>query len=206
VNALQPTAAAPSGRSLSDAALSGVIRSLVPLQALSGGLRALPVSPDRVQSSPTADSGAPSDASDRGVLARARVLSARLARVAVPERVTLEWLVTYAHADAHPDTLAEMLARSAALDLRDALDHATLRRKAVERDRQRLDVEAAHARQRLRHGATLLTDATVTERLARAHAFEQSAKVREAEATAALHRWGRERIERAAMAWEDAGR
>ena len=199
------TAADSSAPALTDAAISAIVRSLVPLQALTGAVRALPVSPDRVQSTPTADSGAPSDASDRGTLARARVLSQRMGRVPVVERVTLEWLVTYAHTDAHPDTLAEMLASASAFGLRNAVETAKMRRAGAERDRQRLEVEAAHARQRLRHGATLLTDATVTERLARAHGIETTMRAREVEAAATMVRWGRAKIAAACMAWEDAG-
>lgn len=198
------TTAAPSGRSLSDAALCGVIRSLAPLQALSGGLRALPCDPDRVQSSPTADSGAPSDASDRGVLARARVLSARLARVDVADRVTLEWLVTYAHADAGVDTLADLIARTLAFGLRDVADRTTEEHARAGRARRVIEQEAAMARTRLRHGAVLSTDATIAERLRAAEAHEADADRRRKTAADLLRRWGRERIERAAMAWEAA--
>lgn len=204
--ASQSNATAPSGRSLSDAALSAIIRSLAPLQALSGGLRALPISPDRVQSSPTADSGAPSEASDRGVLARARVLSARLSRVDVADRVTLEWLVTYAHADAHPDTLSDLIARASAFGLRDAAERAEEAHARAGRARRAIEQEAAMARTRLRHGAALSTDATIPERLRAAEAHEADADRRRKAAAEMLHRWGRERIERATIAWENAGR
>lgn len=200
----QSNATAPSGRSLSDAALSAFVRSLAPLQALSGGLRALPISPDRVQSSPVADSGAPSEASDRGTLARARLLSARLSRVGVADRVTLEWLVTYAHADAHPDTLSDLIARTSAFGLIDTRDAVRACLDSAIRRRQQIEVEASHARQRLRHGAALSTDATITARLSQARALEETFRARHDEALAALRRYGRERIERAALAWEEA--
>jgi hypothetical protein len=199
------TAADSSAPALTDAAISAIVRSLVPLQALTGAVRALPVSPDRVQSTPTADRGSSDGAHDSGMLARARVLHARLQRVPVVERVTLEWLVTYAHTDAHPDTLGDLLASASAFGLRDAVETAKMRRAGAERDRQRLEIETAHARQRLRHGASLLTDATVTERLARAHAVETTMKAREAEAAAMLTRWGREKIAAACAAWQGAG-
>lgn len=204
MNASQSTAAAPSGGSLSDAALSAFVRSLAPLQALSGRLRALTISPDRVQSSPVADSGAPSEASDRGVLARARLLSARLARVDVADRVTLEWLVTYAHADADIDTLSDLIARTSAFGLRDAADRTEEAHARSARARRAIEQEAAMARTRLRHGAVLLTDATITERLRTAEAHETDADRRRKTAAELLRRWGRERIERAAMAWEVA--
>lgn len=203
MNASQSTATAPSRRSLSDAALSAFVRSLAPLQALSGGLRALPISPDRVQSSPVADSGAPSDASDRGTLARARRLWARLARVDVFERVTIEWLVTYAHADAHPDTLADLCARTCAFDLIDTRDAVRTCLDSAIRRRQQIEVEASHARQRLRHGAALPTDATIPARLSQARAVEETFRARHEEAVGALRRYGRERIERAALAWQE---
>jgi hypothetical protein len=201
--ATQSTAAAPSAPDLTDAAISAIVRSLAPLQALTGAVRALPASPDRVQSTPTADSGAPSEASDRGTLARARVLSQRMGRVPVVERVTLEWLVTYAHTDAHPETLA-FLCASDGSGMRSTLDLASDAAAAVKRGRLAIEHEAKMARTRLRHGATLPTDATVATRLREAVEREAAADGRCVSLRTQMVRWGRAKITAACVAWECA--
>lgn len=186
----------------SDASLAAIIASLRPLQALDGGLRALPLCPDRVQSTPTADRGSSDGASDAGVLGRARILHRRLRQIPAPARVTLEWLVTYAHAGTSPWVLAGMLARSCGpLALRDAVDLAEHHRRAAQSTEAQLARECQLARVRLRHGVTLPDDATARARHDAARGAVTAADARLDAAEAALAGWGYARIVVACLAW-----
>lgn len=187
----------------SEAVALGVLRSLRPLQALNAGLRALPITPDRVDGGER--SGAPCEhASDRGTLTAARVLSARLGRVHDPEaRKTLAWLIDRAHVEAPLSVLAAAYAAEAApVNDREvcAVAHAN-----AQRLRSNADATARRARRFTREcrGAAAITPA-----LAEAHAAvaQTEAAARSSEAAAlrasrSLVAWGEDRILRAVAAW-----
>lgn len=186
----------------SDAVLAAIIATLQPLQALDGGLRALPLCPDRVQSTPTADRGSSDGASDAGVLSRARVLSRHLGQIPAPERVTLQWLVVYAHAGTPPRELGRLLARTAGpIALRDAVDLAEHHRRAAQSTEAQLARECQLARVRLRHGVTLPDDATARARHDAARGAVAAADARLTAAESALTGWGYARIVVACLAW-----
>jgi hypothetical protein len=180
----------------------GVLRALRPLQAFDAGLRAVPLSPDRVQGGER--EGAPCEhASDRGTLADARRLWSRAAQCSPPTREAIAWLVDYAHVECSLDLLASHVAAAhAPLSLRDAAAVAHLRAVRAAGVAHALSAAAKlSARQVRRAGA--VTSAAVTDRHARDEAARHAADL-DAAANAAqqvLTTWARERIEAAVAEW-----
>ena len=198
MSALTLTPLAPS-----EATILGVLRALRPLQALSAGLRALPITPDRVDGGER--SGAPCEhASDRGTLTAARALYARLTQVHDPEaRKALAWLIDRSHVEASLSVLAAAYAAEAA-PINDREVHAVAHANA-QRLRSLADATARRARRFTREcrGAAAITPA-----LADAHAAvtqtETAARSSEAaalRASRALVAWGEDQILRAVAAW-----
>lgn len=192
------TAPAPS-----EATALGVLRALRPLQALSAGLRALPITPDRVDGGER--SGAPCEhASDRGTLTAARALHARLTQVLDPAaRTTLAWLIDRSHVEASLSVLAATYAAEAA-PLADREAHAAAHARA---QHLRSAANATSRRARI-YARDCRSAAVVTSALtdARAEADRAEAAAASAEAVAlrssrTLVAWGETRILRAVAAW-----
>jgi hypothetical protein len=185
---------------LDDARLTRALRSLAPLLALDGDLRSSGCEP-RVPGETAARQTPTEHAIDAGTLAAARRAHDRLGRC--PGCVeTLRWLATHGGDLATVDGLAQLVAEERGpVALREALPLASA---AVARARVALQhaEQRAHAGKRAPSVAWLLTAGADT---ARARESLASALARETQARAALVAWGRARIERAVMAWEDAG-
>ena len=185
---------------LDDARLTRALRSLAPLLALDGDLRSSGCEP-RVPGETAAKQTPTEHAIDAGTLAAARRAHDRLARC--PGCVeTLRWLAAHGGDLATVDGLAQLVAEERGpVALREALPAASA---AVLKARTSLAfaMQRAHVGKRVPTAAWLLTSHADTSRAREALA---SAVARETQARASLVAWGRARIERAVMAWEDAG-
>lgn len=187
----------------SEATILGVLRALRPLQALSAGLRALPITPDRVDGGER--SGAPCEhASDRGTLTAARALYVRLTQVHDPAaRATLVWLIDRSHVETSLDVLsATLAAETAPIAMRDAHIAAHARAKLL---RATADGATRRSRTYARdcRGASTITPALADARTA-AEAAEAAAASAEAVAlrtSRELVAWGHARITSAVAAW-----
>lgn len=175
-------------RVVSEAAFLAMLRALQPLQSHAAGLRS--VAYGQSGSGGVREVTADERAIDAGAVGRGRGAWARLAGVEGRHQAALRWLVDRAHCG-DLGTLAALYARQCGpVDLRDALDRATVARTRA---------AATYQREGPSPGCAMTVDGM------RAREALTAATAQETAADAALLAWGVEALSAACEAWSDAG-
>lgn len=180
-----------------DHRLQRVAAQLAPLLALDVGLRALALSPDRVQGGGS-DHDPREALSDRGELARARALTARLAQHPPAVVAVLRWIASSAHGLGVAEAAERYGRTSGPVALRDA---ETVALDGLDRARRGASLARAHQTQRTkaaRRGIVLPPTPAETEAAGRVEHAEGEVRV----ARRALAAHGRAVLLGALDAWE----
>lgn len=185
-------------RVVSEAAFSAMLRAIAPAQSHSAGLRS--VAYGQSGSGGLRETTADERAIDNGAVTRGSVARRRIVATSGEARVTLEWLVTYAHTG-DLRTLAALYGEHAApLELRAARDVAAVLLRAA--SRHLADAEGALAKVATR-GSRRPTSAAEVLRLA-VEVQRQRRDGAQARATATVEActvWGVEAMGAALDAW-----
>lgn len=179
-----------------DHRLQRAVLQLAPLLALDVGLRGIVPSPDRVQGGGS-DHDPREALSDRGDLARARVVSARLAAIPAPTRAVLVWIASGAYGLGLREASERYARAYGPAELRTAEEGA---RALVERAERSLSLAAVSRRQRVKAARSgVVLPASDAEATAQGHV--EAARKALTGATRALGAWGRRELVRALAAW-----